>query len=272
MENPRTDLTTAVFMARGLGTRMRKEAAGVELSSAQSGMADRGLKGMIDVGRPFLDHVIGAAADAGITDVVLVIGPEHEEIRRHYRDLPRRRTEITFAVQERPLGTADAVLAAREAVGDRHFLVLNSDNHYPTEALAALRRTPGHGLVGFDPQGLTERGNIPAERVRAFALIEARDGQLVDIVEKPDDGTLARLRGARVSMNCYAFAPSIFDHAAAVQPSSRGEYELTDAVRGALAAGEPFAVIESDAGVLDLSQRGDVAAVAAALAGREPVL
>nr|WP_246227186.1 nucleotidyltransferase family protein [Propioniciclava coleopterorum] len=271
MDTSTSDLTTAVIMARGLGTRMRKEAAGVELNGTQQAMADRGLKGMIDVGRPFLDHVISAIADAGITDVVLVIGPEHEEIRRYYDEMPKERVGVTFAVQERPLGTADALLAARDAVGERRFLLLNSDNHYPTAALAALRECPGDALVGFDPAGLSEKGNIPADRVKAFALLEASpEGRLTGIVEKPDPETLARFgTDARVSMNCYAFTPGIFDFAAAVEPSPRGEYELTDAVRLALAAGVPFDVVPSSDGVLDMSERADVASVAAALSGSE---
>lgn len=273
MDNQDSDLTTAVIMARGLGTRMRREAAGADLDASQKAMADRGLKGMIDVGRPFLDHVISAASDAGITDMILVIGPEHDEIRRYYDTLPKERVSVSFAVQERPLGTADALLAARDAVGDRRFLLLNSDNHYPTAVLAALRATPGNALAGFSPRGLTENGNIPAERVRAFALLEASEGRLVGIVEKPDDETLARFGGdARVSMNCYAFTPAIFDFAAAVEPSPRGEYELTDAVRLALASGVVFDVVPSSEGVLDMSERADIASVAAALSSSEVIL
>ena len=273
MDTPTSDLTTAVIMARGLGTRMRKEAAGVELSGSQTAMADRGLKGMIDVGRPFLDHVISAIADAGITDVILVIGPEHDEIRAYYDTMSKQRVTVDFAVQERPLGTADAVKAAREAVGDRRFLLLNSDNYYPVAALRALRECPGDALVGFDPVGLSAHGNIPAERVKAFALLESQDGHLTGIVEKPDAETLARFGAeARVSMNCYAFTPAIFDFAAAVEPSPRGEYELTDAVRLALASGVVFDVVPSSEGVLDMSERADIASVAAALSSSEVVL
>lgn len=57
---------------------MRKEADGVALDAEQSRAADAGVKAMISVGRPFLDHVISALADAGFTDVCLVIGPEHD--------------------------------------------------------------------------------------------------------------------------------------------------------------------------------------------------
>lgn len=269
MDTP-SNLTTAVIMARGLGTRMRKDAAGVDLDDSQQALAARGLKSMIDVGRPFLDHVISAIADAGITHVILVIGPEHDEIRRYYGELPTQRVTIEFAVQERPLGTADALLAARDAVGERRFLLLNSDNYYPTDAMIALRACPGNALIGFEPEGLTQRGNIPAERVRAFALLEASDGHLVGIVEKPDEATLARFgTDALVSMNCYAFTPAIFGYAAAVEASPRGEYELTDAVRGALAGGVVFDVVPCDDGVLDMSQRADIASVKAMLAGRE---
>lgn len=265
-----SDLTTAVIMARGLGTRMRKDAAGVDLDGTQAAMADRGLKGMIDVGRPFLDHVISTLADVGIIDIIVVIGPEHDEIRAHYDQMDKQRVSVGFAVQGQPLGTADAVSAARDAVGDRRFLLLNSDNFYPPAALAALRERPANALVGFDPAGLTTHGNIPADRVASFALLEAGEGHLTGIVEKPDAAAVARLGAdARVSMNCYAFTPAIFDFAAAVQPSARGEYELTDAVRLALAAGVIFDVVPSSAGVLDLSQRADIAAVTAALAGHE---
>jgi dTDP-glucose pyrophosphorylase len=71
-------ITTAAILARGLGSRMRRSDAGVALDAAQEATADAGLKGMIPIDRPFLDYVISALADAGITTVVLVIGPDHD--------------------------------------------------------------------------------------------------------------------------------------------------------------------------------------------------
>ena len=62
------------------------------------------------------------------------------------------------------------------------------------------------------------------------------------------------------------------DFAAAVEPSPRGEYELTDAVRLALASGVVFDVVPSSEGVLDMSERADIASVAAALSSSEVVL
>lgn len=264
-------ITTVIIMARGLGSRMRKQ--GPELTAEQARAAGRGVKAMIDVGRPFLDHVISAAADAGLTDVILVIGPEHDEIRSYYTAVPTTRVTVTFAIQQEPRGTGDAVLAARDAVGGRRFILLNSDNHYPAAVLARLREVPGNGLVGFDPECLVTEGNIEAERVAAFALLEVVDGRLSTINEKPDPATIERL-GARapVSMNCFAFTPAVFEHAAALSPSPRGEYEITDAVRALVASGEEVTVVPACAGVLDLSSRGDVAGVAARLRDRPVTL
>ena len=64
-----TRTTKAVILARGLGSRMRSSDGGDSLEAAQSKMADAGMKGMIPIGRPFLDYVMSALADAGITDI-----------------------------------------------------------------------------------------------------------------------------------------------------------------------------------------------------------
>ncbi len=58
--------TKAVILARGLGTRMRRDDAGAELSAEQASLADSGMKAMIPVGRPFLDYVLSGLADAGV--------------------------------------------------------------------------------------------------------------------------------------------------------------------------------------------------------------
>ena len=70
------ECTTAVVLAAGLGSRMRREASAAPLSEAQAAAAARGLKGMIPDGRgrPFLDHVLSSLADGGVTDVCLIVG------------------------------------------------------------------------------------------------------------------------------------------------------------------------------------------------------
>src|SRR5690348_12293614 len=112
---------------------MRSADASAALSSEQLHAADTGIKAMIPIGRPFLDFVLSALADTGIESVCLVIGPEHSSIRDYYDSLALRRIQIHFAIQERPIGTANALLSARQFVADEPFLSLNSDNYYPPE-------------------------------------------------------------------------------------------------------------------------------------------
>lgn len=260
----------AVVLARGLGTRMRKPAA-VSLRPDQAAVADQGLKAMIPVGRPFLDFVLDSLANAGVAEVGIVIGPEHDLIRRRYQDeLHPERLTIRFAIQRDPRGTADAVLAAEAFVADRPFLVVNADNLYPVTALARLVEADGPALIGYRRDALIEAGNIDADRIARFALVWSdAAGRLARIVEKPDPA-LAGDPTALVSMNSWRFSPAIFDAARAIAPSVRGELELQDAVRWAVErAGVSFEVIPYAGGVLDLSSRADIESVAERLAGVE---
>ena len=263
----------AVILARGLGTRMRRADAAAALAEEQARVADTGVKAMIPIGRPFLDYVLSGLADAGIADVCLVIGPEHDAVRAYYGgpSAPSR-LRVGFAVQDRPRGTADAVAAAGSVIGARDFLVLNSDNYYPVDAYRALAALDGPGLVAFEREAMVRDSNVPADRVRQFAVVRiGADDAMLDIVEKPDAATLASFGGdVYLSMNCWRFDASVLEACRRVPLSPRGEHELTDAVRFALhGLGTRFRVVRMTAGVLDLSSRGDIAGVAGRLAGVE---
>ncbi|MGA9567425.1 MAG: nucleotidyltransferase family protein [Candidatus Korobacteraceae bacterium] len=257
-------ITKCVILARGLGTRMREGDSTARLDAAQSASADMGLKAMVPVGRPFLDYVLSALADAGFEQACLVIGPEHSVIREHYTGANRpKRIQISFAEQLKPRGTADAVLAADEFAGANEFAVINSDNYYPVEPLHVLRDLGQPGAVLFEAASLVRDSNIPPDRIQAFAYcIVDDDGFLADIVEKPRDTSALNFDGEKlVSMNCWRFSPAIFQICRDVPPSSRGEFELPMAVKLAIAHGLKFKVAVSPAGVLDLSRRSDIAAV-----------
>jgi dTDP-glucose pyrophosphorylase len=270
--NSETD--KAVILARGLGTRMRKADESVALNRKQLAFADQGVKAMIPIGRPFLDYVLSGLADAGYSEVCLVIGPEHQSIRDYYTNQARaRRTRIHFAVQEEPLGTANALLAAKEFAGKDHFLMINSDNYYPPAALAALKKLDHAGVALFDRDRLVSESNIPKERVLKFAVATTDNrGYLERIYEKPSEETVRGLGlPVLVSMNCWLFSPVIFAACLKVQPSSRGELELSDAVQLAIdSLNERFKVLTFRAPVLDLSSRSDITAITDKLRGLEP--
>lgn len=268
--------TQAVILARGLGSRMRRTsgATPVVLDVAQAAAAEQGAKGMMPFARPFLDYVISALADAGIDEVVFVIGPEPSPIREYYSvTAPPSRVQVRFAVQSEARGTADAVRAAQDSVRNAPFLMLNSDNYYPVDALCALASLGAAGLVGFESETLLREGGIEADRVLSYALIESdSDGWLRTIREKPAaDDPLAQRAERWVSMNLWSFTPTIFDACARVRPSPRGELEVIDAVTLSMRElGERYRVLPMRAGVLDLSRRTDVAFVASRLAEITP--
>ena len=269
VSEPAERTRVAVVLARGLGTRMRaSRAAGSGLTSQQATAAASGYKALMPIGEHrLIDYSLSALVDAGIERAVLVVGPEHEDFRRHIDSLERTRLAIDLAVQVNPLGTADAVLSAEAAVGGESFLMVNGDNYYPRQVLRDLARHRGNALAGFDRAALVAESNIPAERIAAFAIVRARDGALEEIVEKPA-AEVVRAAGAHapVSMNAFRFTPEIFAACRRIAPSPRGELEIVDAVR---ALPGPVWVLAATGGVLDLSRREDIREVEARLSGME---
>lgn len=256
----------AVILARGLGTRLRVEDTAAHLSEAQRRAADAGLKPLVPInGRPFLDYGLSALADAGLRRVALVVAPDHHALQQRYvRDAPPARVRVDFVVQPEPRGTADAVLAVQRWTGGGPFLVMNADNLYPVAALRDLAALDEPGLPGFEPDDLVRSSNIPAARIAAFAVIEIdRDGYLASIIEKP--GTAVgepgdrpdRSPAPRISMNVWRFDRTIFHACRDVPASSRGEFELPEAVGLAASRGARFRVIPARGPVLDLSRRAD---------------
>src|SRR4029453_221381 len=184
----------AVILARGLGTRMRKADSTARMSRGQAQVASTGVKALNPIGRPFLDYVLSALADAGVHRICLVIGPEHDILRRRYTvDAKPSRLSIEFAVQQEPRGTADAVLAAETGTDGEPSLVINSDNYYPVDALTRLASLDEPGLVAFRRVGLLADGQIDPARVTSFAVLDLDGEYLRGLMEKPDASTLAAL-------------------------------------------------------------------------------
>lgn len=267
MSPPQPERTrcVAVILAAGSGTRMRAT-ADVPLTPAQAAAADGGHKFLVPFhGRAFLHYVLDEVEAAGFEETCIVVAPDSPLL---HDETPLAMRRVRLAVQREPRGSADAVLAAESAVAGRDLVVINADNLYPARVLRRMRELDGAGLAAFDPDALVRGSNIPPARVAAFALVREEGGLLAEIVEKPSPEAAAAMVGARVSMTCWRFDPSIFGACRDVQPSVRGELELPDAVTLALARGARFRVVPVGEGVLDVSRREDIPAVARLLANR----
>ncbi len=243
---------------------MRAASRQATLDETQQNAADTGVKAMIPVGRPFLDYSLSALADAGIEDVCLVTGPEHNAVVDYYTGpgTPSR-VRITFAMQQEPLGTADAVLAAEKYVNGGAFLVLNSDNYYPASALSALCAATPPAIAAFASDALVMLGNVTSDRLQRFGALEfTSDDFLSRIAGDPDRARSSGGGTIYCSLNCWSFTPVVFDACRKVTKSARGEYELTQAVQLAIdTMGYSIRVVKLHEGVLDLSTRDDIPAV-----------
>ena len=178
-------------------------------------------------GEAVIDLTTSDALEAGFGPVVLVLGPQSgPAIRYHVRRCWPLAVHVTDVEQTVPLGTAHALLCARDAVGDRPFGVVNADDVYGVEALATLAAhlvsgaDGEHALVSF-PLSDTIVSGDPVTRGTVDA---GEDGLLDSIVERRfvtrgDDGRFevgdgldpGRLPGTTpVSMNLWGFRPSIW--------------------------------------------------------------
>jgi dTDP-glucose pyrophosphorylase len=267
-------MTKAVIMAAGLGKRMQQKTTEWAVDAQQAQVADTGIKALIPIDRPFLDYVMSALADAGYQEICLVVGPKHQAIRDYYGQLETTRLAIHFAEQKEPKGTADAVASAEAFANGDSFLVINSDNYYPVEALKLLRGFDTCGTVAFDRKGLLT-GNIPSDRIARYAILDIDDNQhLRGIVEKPDPAWVDQLpEPVCVSMNCWRFDADIFHACRKIKPSVRGELEIADAVQYAIdKMHKPFYAKAVSLPVLDMTSRSDIASVGEHLAGVSVVL
>lgn len=177
--------------------------------------------------KPVLFYGIEALVDAGVKEIGIIIAPETgEEIREAAGDGSQFGAEITYIVQDEPAGLAHAVLTAKPFIGDSSFVMYLGDN---------LLRDGLRGLVSTfredEPDALILL--TPVDDPQSYGVAELDGERIVRLIEKPKDppSNLALV-------GVYLFSPLIFAASEALEPSWRGELEITEAIQGLIDDGK----------------------------------
>ena len=210
-----------MILAGGISSRMKQSPVESGLEPELVRQAEERTKGMIGVGdggRPFLDYLLYNMKHAGLQDVVIVIAERDAELRQYYgpkdRDNEFHGVRISYAIQriptgrKKPIGTSDALtqaLVSRPDWETGDFIVCNSDNLYTIRSFTMLLESDApNALIDYDRSGL----EFDQTRISHFGITRKdKDGFLVEIVEKPKMEELEGLRSSdgslRVSMNIF---------------------------------------------------------------------
>jgi glucose-1-phosphate thymidylyltransferase len=169
--------------------------------------------------KPVLFYGIEAMAEAGITDLGIVVGETHEEIRAALGDGSRWGCRMTYIMQPEPLGLAHAVKISHGFLGELPFVMYLGDN-----LLAHGIRSLVEEFEAIKPDALILLTAVP--NPSQFGVAELVGERVVRLEEKPQ---VPRSNLALVGV--YMFTASIFEAVAAIEPSGRGELEITDAIQ-----------------------------------------
>src|SRR5438552_8138209 len=217
-----TKIDRAVILAAGRGTRMRELTNDVP-------------KPMIEVrGKPVLQHIVQGLRDAGVRKFLIIVGYHAKAVRNFFGDGRSHNAAIEYAAQTVQDGTGRVVNLARDFTGGSPFalsygdILIGQENYkrivdLPDDMEAVITITRGEDVR------------------KGGAVFVNEQMELVDLREKPKPGEPT---SPWYNAGLYAFRPSIFEFIAKLEPSPRGEYELTDAIRALAQSGKKVQALE----------------------------
>ncbi len=209
----------ALILAGGAGTRLRP-------------ITHTRAKQLVPVANtPILFYGIRAMVDAGITEIGVIIGETGPEVREALGDGSAFGASITYLPQDAPLGLAHCVLIASDFLGDDDFVMYLGDNLLEQDLGAFVSAFEAARASADPPVAQILLKQVPDPHRFGIATLDER-GHVVALVEKPADPP-----SDLALVGVYLFDPTIHTAVRAIEPSARGELEITDAIQWLISSG-----------------------------------
>jgi UDP-N-acetylglucosamine diphosphorylase/glucosamine-1-phosphate N-acetyltransferase len=177
--------------------------------------------------KPILHYVIEALAQAGVRQIILVVGYRRDEIQDYFGSGKKFGVAINYVVQNTQVGTADALNQARDMAAPR-FLVIPGDNIIEVDTVLPLVSITNNTIT------LKYQKNISQ-----YGAVIAKKGKVANIVEKPEVA-ISYLANTGI----YVLDHKIF-------PFIAQETELPQAIQAMIDQGYSFSAVETKATWLD---------------------
>lgn len=168
--------------------------------------------------KPMIHYAIEAIVRAGITDIGIVYNPDTgDEIKKALGDGSKWGVKFTYILQEAPIGLAHVVKVSQDFIGEEPFVFYLGDN----VVVGGIERF----IEDFQRQGSS--CHLVLSKVQdpeRFGVPEIRDGRIVKVEEKPQNP-----KSQYAVTGIYFYDSSIFEAVSSIEPSARGELEISDA-------------------------------------------
>ena len=225
----------ALVLAGGAGTRLRP----ITYTSA---------KQLVPVAnKPILFYGLEQIRDAGITDVGIIVGDTHAEIEAAIGDGSALGISPTYIRQEEPLGLAHAVLTAADYLGDDDFVMFLGDNLIEGGITNMVR-----AFEADRPAAQLLLKQVADPHRFGVAVLDS-EGRILELIEKPTDPP-----SDLALVGVYLFTPAILDAARRIEPSWRGELEITDAIQRLLDDGLDVRASQVEGWWLDTGKKDEL--------------